>query len=137
MGERWAYSRDGEFYRGDFADWREAALDALHDAAEGASVWVGQCEPPVDPEHYIDADFLIEHIACQDDFNGEWAEDWPGATQAQMDELTDSVRAVIAEWLDRHKLRPRFFTVPCGVQVTEAEALDPACDPFAPRPAAG
>lgn len=134
MSDRWAYSKNGEVYFGDFADWREAALEGLQAHAK-ESIWVGRCEPPPDPENYIDADFLIEHIGCQDDYNHEWAEDWPNATQDQMDELTDSVRAVIAEWIDRHKLAPKFFTIPDGVQVTEAEAMDPECDPFAAKPA--
>jgi hypothetical protein len=129
--EQWSYSRCGESYSGGFTSWREAALEAFH-GTDDSSVWVGRCEPPIDPESFIDADFLIEHIQVQDEYNHEWAEGWPGATQEQEDELTDAVRAVLAEWLDRHGLRPRFYTIPHGFQVTPEQAEDPTFDPFDP-----
>lgn len=138
LAERWAYckrSEEGPFF-GDFPTWRDAVLDALHHEQDvRVGCWVGKCEPPVDPENYITADHIIEHIACQDEYNGEWAGDWPGATKEQEDELTDALRSVVAEWIDRHGLHPKFFTIPCPVFVTKEEALDPACDPFAARAA--
>lgn len=135
MGEQWAYSRneDGTYF-GDFPDWRSAALDALHGYEDiRPGIWVGRCEPPVDPEHFIDANLILDHICCQDEYCGDWSDGWPGESQEQHDELTDAIRSVLAEWFDRHKLRPKFFTVPAPFFVTLSEAQDPAFDPMAPK----
>lgn len=127
MSDKWAYSTDGDQYVGEFEHWHEAASEGL-DESSGDVVWVGRCEPPTDPENYIDADFLMDHIRCQDEYNHEWAEDWPGATQAQMDELTDAVRHVIAEWIDRHGLAPKFFSIPDPIRVTRDQVEDKSFD---------
>lgn len=122
--EKWAYSRDQEQYHGDFATWWDAVLGGLpRDADDSAGVWVGKCEPPWPPEDHGFADVVIEHIQEQDDYRGEWADDWPGASKEQYAELEALLSAALAGWLDKHGLRPKFFTVPESQCRTKGEAL--------------
>lgn len=96
----WGYSSDGEIYFGNFATADEAIADG------GDPAFVGQYIEPTDPSTYLDADLLIDHAACQDEYCGEYAEGWPCATKEQEDDLTAEVQRVFGEWMDRHDLRP-------------------------------
>jgi len=109
MTDLWCYSDDEESYRGRFVT-KEAAI---HEAtAEGLKrFWVGKCDPPVPPENYWDAEDWLERVSEQDDYSGEWAEDWDHSTKKQHKELEVQVRAVMAAWLDRYSLRPDFYNV--------------------------
>ena len=125
--EHWAYSRDREMFHGDYPTWWEAVHIATSEKdGPDAGVWVGLCVPPWPPEHISIADIVLEHIACQDDYSGDWAADWPDASKAQETELDDMLRAVLAAWLDKHDLRPKWFTVPKSEWKTRAEATE-AC----------
>ena len=131
--EQWAYSRDGERFTGGYSDWREAAEDAIGEG-EFQSVYVGKCEPPRPPEHYLIGchvvEDIIEHIQQQDDYCHEFAEDWPNASQEQIVELGVAIRDMFRVWLDKFDLRPKFFSVPHSVIVTKADLDDPEFDPF-------
>jgi hypothetical protein len=72
---------------------------------------VGVNVQPTQPEMLWFADDWLEHVSVQDEFGGEWAEDWDGSTEEQREELEKEVRDVMAKWLDRHDLRPTFFSV--------------------------
>ena len=106
----WAYSTDEEIYHGDFKTAEDAADEAFSDYPEHNTMWVGEKYSPC-AESYIDADLLIDHVACQDEYSLECAEDWPGASKEQLAELADIVRREFGAWLDRHGLRQRFFLV--------------------------
>lgn len=135
-GKKWAYSHDGEVFYGEFDSWYEAALEALCSDPKNLdeSTWVGQCESPCQPDDTYLADIILEHVACQDDYMGDWAEGWPNASQSQTDELDVAFRKVFGEWLDRHKLRPKFYIVPDSRQVTKQEALEADSNPEIDQP---
>lgn len=107
-GERYAWSSDGEVYVGDFASIERAFEDAEAEGCERP--WIGKAGAPM-VEQYVDADLILEHITCQDDYTAEVAEEWPFATVMQCHELTEALQKVVAEWVDKHKLWPTFFVV--------------------------
>lgn len=103
-------SADEEHYHGCF----ESIEDAIEEASQGCAYetfWVGECEQPRQPELYWNADDWLELVGCQDEYQGEYAEDWDDSTAEDHEELEEEVRKVMAEWLDRKKLRPKFFIV--------------------------
>jgi hypothetical protein len=63
-------------------------------------------------EFTLDGDDLCEQMAERIyDSAGESADDWPNATKEQRQELTETVRKVVGEWLDKHGLQPWFYAV--------------------------
>lgn len=107
MSDKYCYSTNQERYYGEYGS-REEALEAARDDGGEGTIWTGLAVTP-DPADWIGAEDIIEHIQCQDDFAGEHAEDWPGETVAQRNELTEAVIEVFNQWMDRHGLRPKFF----------------------------
>lgn len=105
----YANSSDGERYDGLFDTINEAVYESGID--DGEIIYVGECASPTQPEDWWEAADWLEHVSCQDEYGGEWAEGWDESTKEQRAELTDAVRKVMAEWLDRHKLRPTFFNI--------------------------
>lgn len=122
--ETYAYSLDEEMYHGGYGSPEEAAHECFECDDDAETCHVGRCVTP-DPVDYLDAEILIDNIQCQDDFAGEWAENWPGEAKEQRDELTAEFKKVFAAWLDRHNLRPRFFNV-VDVQTITRESLEDA-----------
>lgn len=102
----WAYAR---FEEGPYsaANSREEAIAELG----GHGGWIGQDRPPTQPEAFWRANDWLDHVSCQDDYSLECAEGWDCSTKEQRRELEEQVRSVMAAWLDRHGLRPRFFLV--------------------------
>ena len=111
MSNRYAYSTDGETYRGEFGSVEDACDDAVANVDGDSEFWVGECVPPPQPETLWDVEDWVEHVACQDEYAHESAEGWGVTTLAQRDEVERDVRAVLAAWLDRHGLRPTHFNV--------------------------
>lgn len=106
---KWGWTRDEESYHGFFDSPEEAAADGL--GAKAGIITVGQYREPTAPEDYIDADLIIEHVTCQDEYCIECAEEALHCSKEQEDELTAALRATFAQWLDKHKLRPTFGIV--------------------------
>lgn len=105
-----AISTNEENYHGNY----DTVADAVEEATNGyayETFWVGKCVPPPRPEDMWCAEDWLEHVSVQDSYSGEWAEDWDGSTRVQRNELEQEVRSVLAAWLDRHNLRPRFYTI--------------------------
>lgn len=109
--KQYTLSRDGERYYGRYATVQEALNEANSDRC-----WIGIATPPPSPETMWHAEDWLEHVSVQDSYCGEWAEDWDESTKSQRDELEDEVRRVMAAWLDRHGLRPKFWTVTDSVE---------------------
>ena len=109
----YSYSTNQESYFGDFATREQALAEAINEAREYGhkKVWIGQSVPPTQPEDLWVAEDWLELVSCQDDYCLDCASDWDESTNAQREELESAVRTVMAEWLDRHKLRPKFFLV--------------------------
>jgi hypothetical protein len=103
----YAVSTDQEHYNGSFGSIEEAIAESLSLGV----FWVGECTPPTQPEHYFDASDWLETVSCQDEYCGDYAEGWDIATKEQRRELDEEVQKVMAAWLDRHDLRPKFFVV--------------------------
>lgn len=110
-----SYSLNGELYTGRFETKEEAAYEAKNAIEESGleqeTFTVGEADSPVAPESFWDAEQWIEHVACQDDYSHDAADDWDESTKEQREELEAKVRPILAEWLDRHKLRPTFAVI--------------------------
>lgn len=111
MGKHgYSYSFDQEQYFGGFQTPEQASEAAFDEQPLRTAVWVGENYQP-HAEGYVDADLIIEHITCQDEYCIDAADGWPDATKEQYEELTESLRKVVGDWLDKHNLRERFFLV--------------------------
>lgn len=110
-----AYSYDEVVYHGAFETAEAAAHEGLWALTDAAWCWVGECKPPRQPEdsftRYEVEEFFQERVSSQDDYSGEWCEDWYEATKDQEEELSEEIRKAIAAWLDKHSLRPKFYCV--------------------------
>lgn len=104
---KWGYSYDGgELFQG--------AYDSPQEAAEASGrglVVVGQYRDPVQPEEFVEASDIIDHVLCQDEYCGDWADGVLDCSPEQKDELTAALRTTVGTWLDRHGLRPEFGMV--------------------------
>lgn len=107
---KYSYSTDEEIYHGTFDTIEQACDEAAGEVNIGSNFWVGEQSKP-SPESYWDADDWLEHVSCQDDFAGDWAENWDESTKEQREELQVEVRAVMAAWLKRHNLEPKFWNI--------------------------
>jgi hypothetical protein len=107
MTGKWGCSGDEEIYHGCF----DTEEQAMAEARELGYRVIGQYREPVPPETLLNWDAILEITWGDDDYSGEWAEDWPHATEEQETELVDSLRKVFAEWLDKHNLRPTWGMV--------------------------
>lgn len=111
---KYSLSWDGETYYGEYETKQEAEQAGFDDDEyfkERGWFWVGECVPPAQPEDLWNAEDWLEHVSCQDEYCAEWAEDWDQSTREQREELEREVRGVMAAWLDRHGLRPRFWNI--------------------------
>lgn len=113
---KWGFSLDEEEYQGVFDSIEEAKAEAVKEAIASAcnteqEIIVAQYRKVTDPEVYVDADLLLEHSGCQDEYGGDWGQTWPGETKEQNQELTEIIQKAYAEWLDRHDLRPKWGIV--------------------------
>ena len=113
-------STNEESYSGEYLSEMEALEEAFAHEDDDV-VWVGECVPPTQPEDYWNAEDWIEHVACQDEYSGEYAEDWDQSTKEQREELERGVSKVMAAWLDRHNLRPKFFSIKNPKRVTREQ----------------
>ena len=122
---KYSYSTDQERYYGDFDTPEAAAREGSYETTDDGTdtIYVGTNIPPPCPEGYVDADLLIEHVQNQDPYSHEWAEHWPQASKEQRDELTAAVRRTFAEWLEKHTLRPAFYTVEKVRTFTREQAM--------------
>lgn len=115
----YSYSTDGEHYHGTFASIEDALDEAFASSDDpNERIFVGECVAPTQPETYWDAADWLEHVSCQDEYSCDWSEDWGESTNEQRIELETEVRQVMAAWLDRHGLRPRFWSINNDKQYT-------------------
>lgn len=117
---RWAISSDGERFEYDDFATKEAAIAEGLAFYQGEPFYVGEVKAPTQPEEWFEAEDWLEHVSVQDEYSGDHAEYWDNSSKPERDELTAAVRKVMAEWLDRHKLRPAFFNI------ENPELIDPA-----------
>lgn len=127
MSGKWSISTDQERYHGEWDTKEEAIAEAQ---TYDQTCWVGQCVPPVPPENLFNGYSVATWLDCDvlqhDDYAGEWAEGSVQATREQRDELAAEIRPIIAAWLDRHKLRPKHWSIDPNTveEVTMEDAPD-------------
>lgn len=105
----YAEKEDSERYQGKYESIAAAVAAAVGDDLD--DFYIGDCEAPPQPEDLWSAEDWLEHVDCYEDYSHEWAEDWDASTEQQKQELEAEVRKVMAAWLDRHDLRPKFWNV--------------------------
>lgn len=113
-------STDQENYSGNHSTEIEALEEAFADN-DCQSVWVGEDESPTQPEEFWQAEYWLEHVSCQEEYGSDWAEGWDQSTKEQREELENEVSKVMAAWLDRHNLRPKFFLITKPKRVTREQ----------------
>lgn len=117
---KFAISRWGEHYEGDFDSEEEAAKEAAAVFGDG-SFYVGCKRKPRQPETFINADGMLDRLGEGDeDWSSDWCE-WDYPTREQIAELQTQFEATMASWLDRHNLRPRWFMVDHVVSYTSVD----------------
>ena len=116
------YSTDGERFDSEPFATREGAIaEAAASLSEGDIFQVGERESPTPPENWWNTEDWLETVSCQDEYSGDFADDWDESTPAQREELELEVRAAMARWLDKYKLRPKFWLV---VKVEDYRIVD-------------
>jgi len=115
-------STDEEEYEGQF-DTIEDAIDEAVNCYFYESFWVGKCVDPAQPEELFEVSEWLQSVSESSDYESEFAENWDQSTGAQRQELETKVRAVMAEWLDRHKLRPGFFKIENPVRYVVVDGI--------------
>lgn len=118
LAGKWSLSTNGENYHHQF-DTRDEAIGEGN--SYGGTFYIGQCVSPTPPEDLFDGwsveSWLENSVWEHDDYAGEWAEDAVHPTSTQRDDLAEQIRPVIAAWLDRHNLRPKFWNIdPASVE---------------------
>jgi len=108
--DSWGYSENGEIYYGEFDSLDAAKLDAIKlmkDMPLEKQFWFGQYRNPMSPETVIDADLLLEHSWCQDDYCGDFCDE-PNTTGKEKAELTKQIQEVYRAWLEKYDVMPKW-----------------------------
>jgi len=122
---KWVYANNEneEMWQGLEDTPEAAAVEAFGEWPECEYVFVSPLRDPFPPEEQICADRFIDFFLLDsgaDDYSGEWAEDWLTPSEEQEDDLELSLQKCVGEWLDRHKLRPRFGLIADGMKAFAA-----------------
>lgn len=123
--------REDGGYSGEFDSREEAVFEEFSTEQEELrrdqwlklGCWVGKIVSPSCPSLYIDANYILEHIACQDEYCVDWAENWPDSSKEQEAELTAEFQRVFLAWMEKHDLKPKFFNVDEIDYMTVEQAL--------------
>ena len=110
---KWCYSTDKENYTGIFDTKEEAIKEGKIDAIDRDKKHFYIAKAIKDFTPCIDTDFIIELIQ-EDAYNngGEWAEDYlDDISKEQLAELDKKLNDVLSDWLNKHNLKPTWFTV--------------------------
>jgi hypothetical protein len=108
---KFCFSVNGNDFRGEFIRIVNAIGEALQYVADGDYFWIGEIRKPIQPEQFFTALEWLETVSCQDDYSGDFAEDWDDSTKTQRTDLENRVRSVMSQWLDENNLRPSHFCV--------------------------
>ena len=116
MSGKFAYSLNGEHYRGAFASREEAAAQAI-EAAQRAdetppTVYVGR-RVPADPKAAGHAPAVLANMTARarEQFGDAASSYLTGLSKQQIEELDEALELVILGWLQRNDLTPAFFKV--------------------------
>ncbi len=116
MSDKFAYSLNGDHYRGAF-NTREEALSAAIDAARRCSdtpqtVYVAR-RVPGDCKATGHARAVLANMAARarEEFGDDASGYLSGLSKQQIENLDESLQLVILGWLQRNELTPTFFKV--------------------------
>lgn len=124
---KWTVSQCEENWPGGLPEWETAAEAILHGPEAlglepGDAYYVGRQRAP--RICVPDADNILDHVLCQDDFSLDCAEDAFRCTREQTAELTAAVERVFLEWMHKHGLQPRHFLIDeSTMHVFDAESV--------------
>ncbi len=120
----YAFSTNSEHYHCHVLNsFREAIDEALKETGDGDFFYVGEVVKPTPPEDLWSVEDWIEHVSCQDDYSGDFADGWFNATKDQVEELEGFVKAIMTHWLDKHKLRPTHYNIPNSVKYQNIDGV--------------
>lgn len=110
--DAFCYSILPPHYIGGFATRREAIDAAVKEAViyNRQTFLIGEKETPQAPESFWLAHDWLELVSCADEYCSD-DDDWDESTSEQRFELEQEVQKVLAAWLDRHDLRPKWKVV--------------------------
>jgi hypothetical protein len=114
MTQTYAYSLNGEHYRGPFATREEAVAQAIEAArrAEDSprTVFVGRMHP-ADPKSGGHARAVLSHMAARarEEFGDSASEYLTNLSKPQIENLDEALERVIRGWLNQQDLMPKFF----------------------------
>lgn len=122
---KWGYTHDEQTYHGCYDTPEEAAEEGAlgDDDSEYETVTVGQYRSP-EVLGYVDAELVLEHIRCQDDYCLDCADDALECTKEQKSELTTALQETVRLWLDKHNLWPKFGLVDEPLKITLKNSKD-------------
>ena len=110
---KWSLSLNESDYQGIFDSAEQAIAEGRgYDQDE---FWVAQIRKPIQPEELFDEwtieSWIERDVLEHDDYTSDDAENAVDPTEEQLTELVAEIRPLIAAWLDRNDLRPKFFNV--------------------------
>lgn len=111
---KWGWCDGGDYCHGCYETREEAIQAAIEGMEETESLEIGQTfqvilyRDPEPPEKYFDVESFFDHLMDQDDYLGEYTDQWFDSLKPHHGELEQAIRGVIAEWLKKHSLHPSF-----------------------------
>lgn len=108
---KFVISQNEERFNSEIFDSREDAIEQGGEEFNGEGFYVGRAVSPASPESLFEVSDWLETVSCNGEYDVEWAEDWDFSTKEQRKELEMEVQSVMAKWLDKYDLRPKFFNV--------------------------
>jgi len=119
---KYSYSTNEENYYGQFDTIEECIAEVIASYDDDQVFWVGENHPPTQPEELFDCEGWLDRISeCDEEYCNEWAQGWNRSTREHREELNELVKPILAAWLDRHDLRPKFWNIGA---VTEYRVVD-------------
>ncbi|HEY1923304.1 MAG TPA: hypothetical protein VGG44_11190 [Tepidisphaeraceae bacterium] len=116
MSDKFAYSLNGEHYRGAFNTREEAVSEAIAAARRCSdtpqTVYVGR-RVPGDCKAAGHARTVVTNMAARarEEFGDDASSYLNGLSKQQIENLDESLQLVILGWLQRNELTPTFFKV--------------------------
>ncbi len=116
MAGKYAYSLNGELYRGCYGSREEALTEAIEAARRCAdtptTVYVAQ-RVPGDPKAAGHARGVLANITARarEEFDDAASSYLTGLSKQQIENLDEALELVILGWLQRNELTPTFFKV--------------------------
>ncbi|HEX4055371.1 MAG TPA: hypothetical protein VHX86_13990 [Tepidisphaeraceae bacterium] len=116
MAGKYAYSLNGELYRGCYSSREEAVTEAMEAARRCTdtppTVYVGQ-RVPADPKAAGHARGVLANMTARarEEFGDNASAYLAGLSKQRIEDLDEALELVVLGWLQRNELTPTFFKV--------------------------